>query len=100
MSIKDGGPAFPVSQPPVCKTVDEFNRCVVGMSLRDYLIAHLPLEEEAGDWAQNVKAELLGRKPPDIGVEGWTSALQFEADFRAKWKAMQADAILRERGEA
>lgn len=97
MSIKDGGPAFPIadqySSHPA--TMDEAKRFAKGMSLRDYLIAHLPLEDEAGDFVQDVKASILGRRPPN---GDWVDVLQFEADFRAKWKAMQADAILRVRG--
>lgn len=87
--INDGGPAFQISIPGAG-----------GMSLRDYFIAHLSDENvagEQGDYADIVKAELVGRPCPSGSIHGWTQVLEFEAEFRAKWRAMRADAMLKAR---
>lgn len=88
-----GGPAFPI---PGLQSDADFN----GMSLRDYFIAHIGDENqgpEGCDYSDAVKALLVGRQCPDGRADGWLAVLQFEADFRAAWRVMRADAMLRAR---
>ena len=118
----DGGPAFPVADRDVAHAAgsaaimgvtdtaerdrlyaEAYNKAVRGMSLRDYFIAHIGDEnqgDEGCDYADSVKALLVGRPCPSGPVDGWLAVLQFEADFRAAWRVMRADAMLRARGAA
>lgn len=53
MSRDTGGPAFPIAITGAggFKTVDEFDRAVAGMTLRDYFAAHCPMEiDERRSW--------------------------------------------------
>jgi hypothetical protein len=67
------------------------------MSLRDYFAANLGDENEGMDYTDTVKASLVGRPWPSLSVDGAIAVLQFEADFRAAWRYMRADAMLKAR---
>ena len=66
-----------------------------GMSMRDYFAAALPdeVDAEAGDYTDTVKAALLGRPCPSL-MENPLAVLEFEAEFRARWRYIRADAML------
>jgi hypothetical protein len=66
----NGGPAFPVHTAPAVRTVDELERAIRGMSLRDYFAAkamhaHLITDTVPGEACDALlhRAELLGRDP-------------------------------------
>jgi hypothetical protein len=75
--IEDGGPAFPWG-----------GEVRGGMSLRAYFIAHAePLPSDTPlDWI----GKLGGRDAPTDQIEYW----RWYADAEARWKVMQADAML------
>lgn len=90
----NGGPAFPILE------AHGANSGMPGMTLRDYFIAHIGDENQAGDefdFSAFIKSEIVGRPSPVLNKEGPLAVLQFEADFRAKWRVMRADAMLRAR---
>lgn len=89
--INNGGPAFPIT------VLGETIKGQEGMSLRDYFAAIIPDEHHKGDYTQHVKEEVIGRALPDWRVEGWQAGLEFEAEFRAAWRYMRADAMLKAR---
>ncbi|CAG2132211.1 hypothetical protein [Cupriavidus numazuensis] len=105
--IKDGGPAFPGSYefdqiPPydperpnaihVAKPVKVFQS---GMTLRDYFAANADIEPEIGvKYAET----LLGRAMPDYAADPLANAI-FWADARACLRYIEADAMLRAKGE-
>lgn len=105
MSEKDaGGPAFPYM--PEIRTQITENMFSVkpgeepGMTLRDYFIAHVGDENQAGDdsdYSDHAKAALVGRPCPSYTNDGPLAVFQFEAEFRAKWRVMRADAMLEAR---
>lgn len=103
--IKDGGPAFPVST-QVSLNSEHGNYGhqdgprtwqFGGMSLRDYFAATVSDEPASGDYGDNVKAALVGRPCPSLRRDGPVAVFEFEAEFRAKWRLMRADAMLRAR---
>lgn len=88
-----GGPAFPNDAGFLA--VDR-----QGMTLRDYFAANLGDEnqgDEGMDYTDTVKASLVGRPCPSLSVDGAIAVLQFEAEFRAAWRYMRADAMLKAR---
>ena len=99
MSKETGGPAFPMpglSGLPNHGFVYGEN----GMTLRDYFIAHIGDENQAGDdsdYSDHAKAALVGRPYPSYTDDGPLAVFQFEAEFRAKWRSMRADAMLEAR---
>lgn len=98
---KAGGSAFPLNEDrfPDGKLKSERNE---GMSLRDYFIAHIGDENQGdadADYGPWVKEAVVGRKRPNGTTDGWLAVLEFEAEFRAKWRVMRADAMLKAREE-
>lgn len=77
------------------KTPDDVIQAVdKGMSLRDYLATHCAIDaEHSATYAEAV----MGRKAPSYGVDPKAHAI-FAADFRAKLRYIEADAMLRARG--
>ena len=86
--INSGGPAFPISLPGYG------DNGASGMTLRDYFAAHLSDESEGSDYGDAIKAALVGRECPSLRSDGPIAVLQFEAEFRAKWRLMRADEML------
>lgn len=86
--IDNGGPAFPTTE------AHGLNSGVPGMTLRDYFIAHLSDENQNGDYGDWAKEAVVGRPCPNGKEDGWADVLAFEAEFRAKWRVMRADAML------
>lgn len=117
MSTKDtGGTAFPMQDAQaihayacarVVEIVDPNERdeaylkakgeAVGGMTLRDYFMANLP--DEVEDYGPRAKESIVGRPMPTEKPDGLRAVLEFEAEFRAKWRAIRADAMLKERAE-
>jgi hypothetical protein len=62
---------------------------VPGMTLRDYFAAHLDDDIDGGDFADSIKAALLGRAVPHYADDP-VAFLRFEADFRAAWRGMRS----------
>lgn len=106
MANNDGGPAFPckvVTGKRVVYSEEERGNVfestftdVPGMTLRDYFAAHLNDDIDGADFADSIKAALLGRAVPHYADDP-VAFLRFEADFRAAWRGMRADAMLAER---
>jgi len=67
------------------------------MSLRDYFATAVQDESASSDYGDDVKAALVGRPCPSLRCDGPVAVLEFEAEFRAKWRFMRADAMLRAR---
>lgn len=86
----DGGSAFPISKDTVAPNGH------AGMSLRDYFASQIRMEADAEDFATEIKEAAVGRPCP-----GWLSSplecLKWHAEWRAVWRYMQADAMLKER---
>lgn len=103
--IKDGGPAFPVEcdwvegQPQGRQTATHAG-WHEGMTLRDYFAASIQDEPGDHDYSDEVKAQLVGRHCPSFSADGALAVMEFEAEFRAKWRLMRADAMIRARGAA
>lgn len=106
MANNNGGPAFPckvVTGKRVVYSEEERGNVfestfadVPGMTIRDYFAAHLNDEIDGADYALEMKEALLGRKCPAWN-EDPVGNFRFEADFRAAWRGMRADAMLAER---
>ena len=95
MSIQDGGPAFPVAdydhmvfEP---KTVAETKRDLSGMSLRDYFAAHTAITLD--DYGVLYASSIVGRGMPDFAADPLGNQL-FWAEFRARMRYAEADAML------
>lgn len=94
---KTGGPAFPTENE---RQTGANTYHYPGMMLRDYFIAHIGDENQGAegcDYGDDVKALLVGRPCPSGRADGWIAVMQFEADFRAAWRVMRADAMLKAR---
>lgn len=97
MTNKDnGGPAFPAQPtqhiaPGV--TIESNN----GMTLRDYFAAHTTVELEG--YGVGYAEEVVGRKMPDFATDPLANA-KFWAEFRARMRFIEADAMIRARGAA
>lgn len=95
--IETGGSAFPSTG---WDETGKYPGHFLGMTLRDYFIAHIGDENQAGDdsdFSDHVKSALVGRPVPSYSQDGPMAVLQFEAEFRAKWRVMRADAMLEAR---
>lgn len=79
--IETGGRVYPMPE-------TDRNPESPGINLRDYLATSMGDEED--EFAVVVKESLLGRKRP----VDWRAILEFEAEFRAVWRYMRADAML------
>lgn len=68
-------------------------------TLRDHFAAHLPDEPQAheGDYSDQFKAALVGRECPSLRTDGPLAVMEFEAEFRARWRYMRADAMVKAR---
>lgn len=89
MSDNTGGAAFPHE--------NHHGHKIAGMTLRDYFASNLPDEPTGDDYHATIKEALVGRKQPIANHDGWIAVIQFEADFRAAWRYMRADAMLKAR---
>lgn len=69
---------------------------VPGMTLRDFFVASIGDDLDGADFALEIKEAVLGRSAPKWKTDP-VGFMQFEADFRAKWRGMRADAMLAER---
>lgn len=88
----DGGPAFPCHTNPRPGTLSDAPQ---GMTLRDYFAAHAPIDQEISlAYAQKI----VGRDCPDYAGATIANAM-FWAEFRARMRYIEADAMLRARGE-
>jgi hypothetical protein len=106
MTKQDGGAAFP-GRKLVGKrvqyddergenvTIDEYAD-VSGMTLRDFFVASIGDDLDGADIALEIKEAVLGRSAPKWKTDP-VGFMQFEAEFRAKWRGMRADAMLAER---
>jgi hypothetical protein len=69
-----------------------------GMELRDYFAAAIQMDLDGAELAQELKEALVGMPCPNYD-ESPLGYLRFEADFRAAWRGMQADAMIAERNK-
>lgn len=88
-NIETGGPAFPCPQDCINQNVPS-----LGMTLLDHFASSL--QDESDDFSDMVKERLLGRPCPSL-KDDTVGVLEFEAEFRAKWRYMRADAMLKAR---
>ena len=88
--INDGGPAFPTGYQHPCGN---------GMTLRDYFAANVDVHDDI-EW---VATALMGECPPkwssDFDVEQCLVCAKWWAMCRAKYRLMEADAMLAERAK-
>ncbi|MGU2444404.1 hypothetical protein ACTXHA_28725 [Burkholderia cenocepacia] len=113
--IKDGGPAFPMSNGALVHTIgcaaiqgvadaNERDRiytevtaiAAAGMSLRDYFATHTEIDP---DLSSAYAKSVVGREIPDYHGDPVGHAL-FWAEYRARMRYIEADAMLRARGAA
>ena len=101
--INDGGPAFPVPQHQPLLNGGWLSEYVgyprSGMTLRDYFAANVDVPDDIG-W---VATALMGECPPkwssDFDVEQCLVCAKWWAMCRAKYRLMEADAMLAERAK-
>ena len=94
MSAKNGGPVF-----PICVELgDGSYKQLYGISLRDYFAAAIADEADAEYFASQIKEAALGRACPPWQADP-LGCLQWNADWRAFWRGMRADAMLKERAK-
>ncbi len=86
-TINDGGPAFPR---------DERHIGHNGMPLRDYFAAKVAVNDT--DITVSYGEAVVGRKMPDYARDPMANAV-FWADVRARLRYIEADAMLRARGD-
>ncbi len=91
-TINDGGPAFPL-HPDIRD--DEPH---AGMSLRDYVATHCDIGD-VDQFSEVVGFGLLGRYPPKLHDDP-LGYLQWWAEYRARRRYIEADALLKARGGA
>lgn len=91
--INDGGPAFPVTNDQLVAMDFPWTQ---GMTLRDYFATHANIKDNAGEWSLSATQALVGRPCPDFDKDP-LGFLLWVADFQARWRYMQADAMLRAR---
>lgn len=96
MNKENGGPAFPSPEIFDERRGEYLQHGSEGMSLRDYFASNLADEDE--DFTDTVKQRMLGRPCPSLADDA-VGVLEFEAEFRAKWRYMRADAMLAERSK-
>jgi len=91
----DGGPAFsmPSGPEPRMNSVTHYNE---GMTLRDYFAA--AIQDEAEDYGMAFKVAFMVRPCPDWSTDP-VGCLQWEAEWRAKWRGIRADAMIAERSK-
>lgn len=96
--IEDGGPAFPQFDVVAGERdghgdlIEAYTTATGGMTLRAYLAAHAqPLYADASVTAVS---GLVGRPFPGNDTYGTLEHWQFWAEAEAKWRVMQADAML------
>lgn len=106
--INDGGPAFPTPWQNTSDGVDAAptgevvpRGCTIqipGMSLRDFLAAttETPRQE---DFSTVQQEALAGRQYPNFDGATHLDRIIWEAEWRAAWRHMQADAMLKVRRE-
>ena len=95
--INDGGPAFPVPHLVTVHGEVVNHGATGGMTLRDYFAASVVVPDDIG-W---VAAALMGECPPkwssDFDVEQCLVCAKWWAMCRARYRLMEADAMLAER---
>lgn len=92
MSHETGGPAFPA--PDASNELFGQKSIFKGMTLRDYFAASV--QDESDDYSDMVKEKFLGRACPSL-KDDVVGVMEFEAEFRAKWRLMRADAMIKAR---
>jgi hypothetical protein len=89
--VNDGGPAFPQNLP------DDFVWRLPGdpggMSLRDYFAGKARIVEE--EYGNAYMEAIVGRKQPER--PDWRAVAEFHAEFIARMRYLQADAMLKAR---
>jgi len=114
-TLSNGGPAFPVVDPTISHRAgtaaiegvtdtaerdrlytEAASRAGAGMPLRDYFAARFEVDPE---FSTTYAKTLLGRDVPDYHGDPIGNAI-FWADFRARMRYIEADAMLRARGAA
>ena len=95
-AMEDGRqPAFPVAdydyQTFNPATVDEAKRQLSGMSLRDYFAVNVAVDFDG--YGVHYAESIVGRKMADFAVDPLTNQT-FWADFRARMRYAEADAML------
>lgn len=100
MSTHDGGPAFPRPLGHIPQSYSEAEHSQEGMTLRDYFAANADPRELCDkdglpDWAARAVMGVEGPMPLRTSIE----RVQWWATAVAKWKYMQADAMLKVRAE-
>ena len=96
-TLKNGGPAFPVymvvGDVDPKRVVDAINAAGAnGVTLRAYLMANAS-SHLSSDYALSFSEALLGEPAPAFAKPGY---FEWLARADAKWRAMQADAMLAE----
>lgn len=66
-------------------------------TLLDFFASLMADEPGDADYTNAVKEALVGRSHPG-NSKGPLAILEFDAEWRAKWRYMRADAMLRARG--
>ena len=97
MTTPDGGQAFPVLECSMNNVTGEMLtfQSSPGLTVRDYFAAHTetPLESEFNIHQQ----EALAGRPYPKGCVTELELLKWEADWRAGWRFLCADAMLNAR---
>lgn len=86
-NLKDGGPAFPATE----ANYHNENMRGEGMSLRDYFAAHATVFLD--DYGVPYASSIVGRSMPDFAADPLGNQL-FWAEFRARMRYAEADAML------
>ena len=100
MDTRDtSGPAFPVAdydhQTFAPKNVAEARRLLSGMSLRDYFAVHADIGD-VDQLTMTTGVRLLGRNCPLMQADP-KACLEWWAEYRARLRYIEADAMLKER---
>ena len=85
----NGGPAFPLARE------SSFSKNYEGMTLRDYFAAHTAITLD--DYGVPYASSIVGRAMPDFAADPLGNQL-FWAEFRARMRYAEADAMLAARG--
>lgn len=66
------------------------------MTLRDYFASQITIEDDASDFSEAIKVAAVGRDCPNYQTDP-IGCLEWNAEWRAIWRYMQADAMLKAR---
>lgn len=90
-----GGPAFPAGTENVARTLTEAGINSDGMTLRDYFAAHVEREGFSFDDIEGLSV-FIGR---DVDKNDMTDIVKAGAEAVAKFKYINADAMIKERNK-